>query len=64
MIPEKVVVYTGAPFGKKKNFEEIYYQGAKEDGMPFIEDSDSLKIWNKEFFISITKNLVSIPYND
>lgn len=38
-------------------FSEINYVEAKEDVLPFIKDVDSLKLWNKEFFISITERL-------
>ena len=38
-------------------FNEIDYNDAKEDVKPFIKNVDSLNIWSKEFFISITNNL-------
>lgn len=38
-------------------FNEIDYAKAKDDVIPFISNVDSLKIWNKDFFISITRNL-------
>ena len=38
-------------------FSEIDYVEAKEDVLPFIKDVDSLKLWNKDFFISITERL-------
>lgn len=38
-------------------FKEINYKDAKEDVFPFIEDKNSLDLWNKDFFIEITKNL-------
>ena len=41
----------------KSKFNEIDYQDAKEDVKPFIKDINSLNIWSKEFFISITNNL-------
>lgn len=40
-----------------KKFGEIDYKEAKEDVMPFIKNVDSLDIWNKDFFISITEKL-------
>ena len=40
-----------------KKFNEIDYNEAKEDVIPFIKDIDSLNLWNKEFFISITEKL-------
>lgn len=38
-------------------FNEIDYQDAKEDVKPFIKDINSLNIWSKEFFISITDKI-------
>lgn len=38
-------------------FEEINYAEAKEDVLPFLNDSKKLDLWCKEFFISITENL-------
>lgn len=38
-------------------FNEINYIDAKEDVLPFIKDVENLNIWNKDFFITITKNL-------
>lgn len=38
-------------------FNEIDFNAAKEDVMPFIKDTSVLEIWSKEFFISITSNL-------
>lgn len=38
-------------------FKEIDYTDAKEDVKPFIKDVESLNIWNKDFFITITDNL-------
>lgn len=40
-----------------KKFREIDYEEAKKDVIPFIEDNDSLNLWNKDFFIEITNNL-------
>lgn len=40
-----------------KRFKEIDYSEAKEDVMPFIKNTDSLNIWNEDFFVSITKKL-------
>ncbi len=40
-----------------KKFNEIDYKEAKEDIMPFVKNVDSLDVWNKDFFISITKKL-------
>ena len=38
-------------------FNEIDYNDAKEDVKPFIKNVDSLNMWSKEFFISITENI-------
>ena len=38
-------------------FNEIDYEKAKEDVIPFINDVDSLKFWGKDFFVEITQNL-------
>ena len=40
-----------------KRFKEINYNKAKEDVIAFIEDKDSLNLWNSEFFVEITKKL-------
>ena len=40
-----------------KKFKEINYTDAKEDVITFIEDKDSLNLWNSEFFVEITKKL-------
>jgi len=40
-----------------KKFEEIDFTDAKEDVITFIEDIDSLNLWNSEFFIEISKNI-------
>ena len=39
-------------------FKEIDYNNAKEDVIPFIKDINSLNLWNSEFFIKITEQLV------
>lgn len=41
----------------KQQFEKIDFEKAKEDVRPFIRNSDSLHIWSKEFFLSITDYL-------
>ena len=38
-------------------FNKINYEEVKEDLIPFIKNVDSLNIWNKDFFISITNKL-------
>ena len=40
-------------------FQEIGYVQAKEDVIPFIKAIHVLNIWSKEFFISLTNNLIS-----
>ncbi len=40
-----------------KKFEKIDYKDAKDDVIPFIKNIDSLNIWSKNFFISITEKL-------
>ena len=39
-------------------FKEIDYKNAKEDVIPFIKDIESLNLWNSDFFIKITEQLV------
>lgn len=41
----------------KQRFEEIDFEKAKIDVRPFIKNPDTLNIWSKEFFLSITENL-------
>jgi predicted nucleotidyltransferase component of viral defense system len=43
-----------------KKFKEIDYSDAKNDVIPFISNIDSLRMWNSEFFISITDKLKSV----
>lgn len=38
-------------------FNEIDYNVAKEDVIPFIKDTSVLNLWSKDFFISITSGL-------
>ena len=40
-----------------RKFGEINYADAKNDVLPFIRDVESLDLWNKEFFVSITSKL-------
>ena len=42
----------------KNKFKDIDYQEAKEDVIPFIKDNKSLELWNSEFFIKITDQLM------
>ncbi len=39
-------------------FKEINYKEAKEDIIPFIKDIKSLELWNSDFFIKITEQLM------
>lgn len=41
-------------------FKEINYTAAKEDVIAFIEDTDSLNLWNEDFFMDITERLESV----
>lgn len=38
-------------------FNEIDFNDAKKDVIPFVKDTSVLDIWSKEFFISITEQL-------
>ena len=40
-----------------EKFKKIDYKEAKEDVKAFINNVDSLEMWNSDFFISITENL-------
>lgn len=40
-----------------QRFDEIDFNNAKADVLPFIKDPDELDLWSYEFFKSITKNL-------
>lgn len=40
-----------------KKFKEINFKDAKEDVITFIEDKDSLSLWNAEFFIEISNSI-------
>ena len=42
-----------------RRFEMIDYAQARSDVQPFIRDPASLDIWSKEFFQSITNNLIA-----
>ena len=41
------------------SFDEIDFENAKEDVIPFIKKTDVLDIWSKEFFKEISLNLES-----
>ena len=40
-----------------QRFENLNFEQAKQDVLPFIRDKSKLDLWSKEFFIEITKNL-------
>ena len=40
-----------------EKFKQINYTEARDDILPFIEDTDSLKLWSADFFIEITNEL-------
>lgn len=40
-----------------QKFDNISFEKAKEDVLPFIKNSDSLRLWKPEFFKKITENL-------
>jgi hypothetical protein len=41
-------------------FSSINFEQAKNDALPFIKDTRSLKLWNKDFFMSISKDHLKI----
>lgn len=43
----------------KEHFDNIDYQRAKEDVIPFIKDTSKLDLWSADFFKQITDNLLS-----
>lgn len=40
-----------------KRFDEINFNQAKNDVIPFIKDKRKIDLWNAEFFKEITKNI-------
>ncbi len=40
-----------------RRFQEIDYDSARNDVIPFIKDSRSVDIWNAEFFTTITRSI-------
>ena len=42
---------------KKSFVNEIDYKEAREDVIPFIRNVETLNMWNKDFFINITKKI-------
>lgn len=43
-----------------KRFENLNFEQAKEDILPFVRDKSKLDLWSEEFFKAITKNLQSV----
>ncbi len=43
----------------EKKFKTIDYKQAKDDVRPFIKDTDSLDLWDSDFFISATHQFLS-----
>ncbi len=43
-----------------KRFENLNFEQAKEDVLPFVRDKSKLDLWSEEFFKAITKNLQSV----
>ena len=41
-------------------FNEIDFEAAKNDVVPFVKDTNVLDVWSKEFFVDITSDLLSI----
>lgn len=44
----------------RDRFENIDFQQAREDVMPFIRDSSILKLWSADFFTQITNTLTDV----
>ena len=38
-------------------FEQIDYEQAKQDALPFIRNPDTLALWSADFFKGITESL-------
>ena len=43
----------------EQRFTEVDYESVKADVLPFIPNANVLDIWSKEFFIAITKDLLT-----
>lgn len=43
-----------------ERFENLNFQQAKEDVLPFVRDKLKLDLWSEEFFKAITKNLKAV----
>ena len=44
----------------RQRFEDIDYDQAKEDILPFVSDPHALDVWNADFFCSITEGLSEV----
>lgn len=44
-----------------ERFAVIDFEAAKEDVIPFIQNTETLKLWSKDFFSAITQNLRAAP---
>ena len=40
-----------------RRFEQIDFENAKQDVLPFIRNTDALNVWSRDFFTEITKEL-------
>ena len=40
-----------------RRFEQIDFDNARQDVMPFVRDTGVLSLWSEEFFTEITKEL-------
>lgn len=43
-----------------ERFEQVNFEYAKEDVLPFIKDKSELDLWGKEFFTEITKKIQAV----
>jgi hypothetical protein len=42
---------------KSQQIEEIDFEKAKQNVLPFLKDPDSVRIWSRNFFQEIIKNI-------
>ena len=43
--------------GLRERFDEVDFDQAREDVLPFIEDVDALSLWSREFFVGLIDRL-------
>ena len=43
-----------------ERFNNVDFDRAKKDVLPFIKNADSVNVWSREFFISVTKDTLKI----